>query len=489
MAVTEIDERALVRAYQAGNERAFDTIVRTQHKALYAHAYRRLNDHESAEDAVQDTLLRAYRALPNLDGDLALRAWLHRILTNVCHDERDRRRRRQDVVDRVQAEPEEVVADPADEAIVFDSVRLMAAALEQLPDRYREALVLRYVDGLSFREVGEASGTTEENARARAHRGRLALHKILSRVVVVLALVARGLRRSQESTVPSGPTEQALGPGVSDHAMTLTTQLTSHIVTAAPTVSRLAEVGSSFPGGKSALAAAAVTAVAAVSLPVAVHTVNESPKPPRPPAAVAEPVRRPGSEVSAAATASTTTTTAVAVAQSTTTSSSLVPSLARPFEPTGGPRPSSERAAVTTTSTTSTTVAPVPITPEGRLEAPDVAVTGDDPQYAVSAPFELTVGSSVRRGSLVGHLYVDGSTAFSDDLAMTIDGTTTTLRLRGEATRTTTADGVVEYTVNGPYVWKGASGYGLSERAAVRLTFRRDPGGPSAIALVLGQGK
>ena len=59
--------------HQAGDERAFDTIVRTQYNALYAHALRRLTQHEAAEDAVQDTMLRAYRALPNLDGDLALR--------------------------------------------------------------------------------------------------------------------------------------------------------------------------------------------------------------------------------------------------------------------------------------------------------------------------------------------------------------------------------------------------------------------------------
>src|SRR5918911_3772654 len=118
MAFTEIDEKVLVRAYQAGDERAFDTIVRTQYNALYAHALRRLSQHEAAEDAVQDTLLRAYRALPNLDGDLALRAWLHRILTNVCYDEGNRRRRHAGLVERVQNEPQDDVPDAAEEAIL-----------------------------------------------------------------------------------------------------------------------------------------------------------------------------------------------------------------------------------------------------------------------------------------------------------------------------------------------------------------------------------
>src|SRR3712207_3296159 len=132
MAITEIDEKLLVRAYQAGDERAFDTIVRTQWKALYSHAVRRLTDHEAAEDAVQDTLLRAYRALPNLDGDLALRAWLHRILTNVCYDEGNRRRRALALQEKVEALPVESAADAADEAVLPDTVRIMSEALKDL---------------------------------------------------------------------------------------------------------------------------------------------------------------------------------------------------------------------------------------------------------------------------------------------------------------------------------------------------------------------
>src|SRR5256714_15036022 len=142
MAFPEIDEKVLVRAYQAGDERAFDTIVRTQYNALYAHALRRLSQHEAAEDAVQDTLLRAYRALPNLDGDLALRAWLARILTNVCYDEGNRRRRQQGLVDKVSALPEETAADPVDDTVLHETVRIMSEALKDLPETYREALVL-----------------------------------------------------------------------------------------------------------------------------------------------------------------------------------------------------------------------------------------------------------------------------------------------------------------------------------------------------------
>ena len=201
MAITDLDEQLLVRAHQAGDEHAFQQIVRSQHRALYAHAYRRLGNHESAEDAVQDTLLRAYRALPSFDGDLRLRAWLHRILTNVCHDEGKRRRRQTDLIDKLEAEPVELAPDPIEEAVLHDTVRIMSDALAELPESYREALVLRYVDGLSFREVAEITGVTEENARARVHRGRLALHKVLSRVSLMVAFLVPGLRRAMPRRV------------------------------------------------------------------------------------------------------------------------------------------------------------------------------------------------------------------------------------------------------------------------------------------------
>src|SRR4051812_35670969 len=266
MAFTEIDEKLLVRAYQAGDERAFDTIVRTQYNALYAHALRRLNQHEAAEDAVQDTMLRAYRALPNLDGDLALRAWLHRILTNVCHDEGNRRRRQQGLVEKVAALPEELAEDPVDEAVLHDTVRVMSEALKELPESYREALVLRYVDGLSFREVAEASGISEENARARVQRGRLALHKVLSRLSVMIAFAVPGLRRTQKA-IDSG--SDAATSGASDHTVSLGNQLAGHVYQAAPALNRVAADGGSFIAAKSSAVATVAAAVAAVAAPVA----------------------------------------------------------------------------------------------------------------------------------------------------------------------------------------------------------------------------
>lgn len=491
MAFTEIDEKLLVRAYQAGDERAFDTIVRTQYNALYAHALRRLSDHDSAEDAVQDTLLRAYRALPNLDGDLALRAWLHRILTNVCHDEGNRRRRQQGLVEKVGALPEELADDPVDEAVLHDTVRIMSEALKDLPESYREALVLRYVDGLSFRDVAEATGTTEENARARVHRGRLALHRILSRVAIVLAFLIPGLRRTQAATTSSGA-DHAVSTGMSEHAVSVTTQLTSHALSAAPTLSRLAEIGSAFPGGKSALAAAAVTAVAAVSVPVAVHTVSDVNRSARPPAAVASPAPRSAAQPGGRAD-DLLTSSAAAPLESTTTT--VAHSLAYPFGqgtlvPDATTSTTSTSSVPPSTTTTTTRSGPPSPASDARLLGSDVTIGGDAPQYSIAAAVQLNGSSGSREGELIGRLFLfEDGTASSDDLVFTFDEVSTTLRFRGDVDQTVDEDGTTTYIVGGNYLWKGASAFGVAEHSTLQLVLRRTASGSASLEFLLAGGR
>src|SRR5438105_4057103 len=123
-----------------------------------------------------------------------------------AHQAGDRRRRDAGLIDRLEAQPIELAPDPIEETVLHDTVRIMSDALAELPESYREALVLRYVDGLSFREVAEITGVTEENARARVHRGRGALHKVMARLAVMVAFIIPGLRRTQTSTASTAST-------------------------------------------------------------------------------------------------------------------------------------------------------------------------------------------------------------------------------------------------------------------------------------------
>lgn len=199
MAITDLEPRLLVEAHNEGDEAAFAHIVRSHHQGLIAHAVSRLHDVQAAEDAVQETYVRAYRAMPRFRGDFHLRAWLHRILTNVCHDEGNRRQRDGLIVERVSSQAV-LGADPADIDIerIDVSRDVVVDALAALPVSYREALVLRYVDELSYEELAAAIGVTEGNARVRVMRGRVALKRVLTSshavAIGLLPWLRRGVR-------------------------------------------------------------------------------------------------------------------------------------------------------------------------------------------------------------------------------------------------------------------------------------------------------
>lgn len=166
--------------------------------ALTGHCYRMLGSITDAEDAVQETLVRAFRALPSFDGRSSLRTWLHRIATNACLDalaDRSRRVRTFDerpvgtVHDPLEERPRthwlEPVpdarvlppeADPAERAMLRESVRLaFVAALQYLPPKQRAALLLTEVLGFSALEVAETLETSTASVNSALQRARATL--------------------------------------------------------------------------------------------------------------------------------------------------------------------------------------------------------------------------------------------------------------------------------------------------------------------------
>src|SRR5438309_11260976 len=111
LALVKLDERDLVLSHRSGDVDAFPEIVRIHYPALFGHALRKLNDRGAAEDAVQETFLRAYRALPGFGGEFRLAGWLHRILSNVCADEAGRRSRDASAFNRLAADASTAAPD------------------------------------------------------------------------------------------------------------------------------------------------------------------------------------------------------------------------------------------------------------------------------------------------------------------------------------------------------------------------------------------
>ncbi len=161
------------------------------HRAeLTAYCYRMLASPFDAEDAVQETFIRAWRGFERFEGRAALRSWLYRIATNVCLDTlsgRERRARpmdlgpsREPVVENLATLPEvtwiEPIPDPADTAVEKETIRLaFVAALQHLPPRQRAVLILSEVLRWKASEVAELLGTSVASVNSALQRARATL--------------------------------------------------------------------------------------------------------------------------------------------------------------------------------------------------------------------------------------------------------------------------------------------------------------------------
>jgi RNA polymerase sigma-70 factor, ECF subfamily len=155
--------------------------------ALTRHCTRVLGSRSEAEDAVQETLLRAWRSHPKFEGRGRLGSWLHRIATNVCIDMLNARSRRALPADPaslnaapLEASPE---TDPAERALAQETLRLaLLVVIERLPARQRAVLLLR--DALSWHanEVAELLGISDAAVNSALYRARASLQSTDPRV-------------------------------------------------------------------------------------------------------------------------------------------------------------------------------------------------------------------------------------------------------------------------------------------------------------------
>ena len=195
-------EHELFEAARDGDQDAYRGLVERHGAELHAHCYRMLGSLHDAEDALQETLLRAWRGLPRLSRQRSLRNWLYRIATNVCLDALARRSPRVLPIDQSGA------SDPADHGEPLadgtwiepypdgeiddgyaapearyeqrEAVELaFVAALQHLPARQRAVLILREVLGFSAREVAGTMDTTVASVNSSLQRARATVDKRL----------------------------------------------------------------------------------------------------------------------------------------------------------------------------------------------------------------------------------------------------------------------------------------------------------------------
>jgi len=151
----------LVDRIRGGDDDAFRILVERHSRGVYRSAYRITANAADADDVVQETFLRAYRALGNFDARAALTTWLHRIAVNCALDLIDARRRREGRIDSGEDLTLLASSDASPDRVVLgtEMQRAVAMAMDALTGNERTAFVLRHFEGMPLEEIGEVLGT------------------------------------------------------------------------------------------------------------------------------------------------------------------------------------------------------------------------------------------------------------------------------------------------------------------------------------------
>ena len=170
-------EHVLIRRAQAGDERAFEELLRSYEGRAWRVVRNMVPCDEDARDLVQDGFLRVFRSLERFDFQYAFSTWLYRILTNLAIDHLRRRRpvKSTSAPDEEDADLELVDHDAPAPAAAMESEETVAevrAVLATLAPHFHSVLVLRELEGLPCDEIAEIVGATHVTVRWRLHRGR-----------------------------------------------------------------------------------------------------------------------------------------------------------------------------------------------------------------------------------------------------------------------------------------------------------------------------
>ena len=188
-------EDALLKAFRSGDDTAFDALIGMYSAKLYKVAYALLGSRQDAEEVVQDTFLRAYRALRTFRGESSLETWLHRITLNLARNKYQWNRRRgeglnvsltagDDSDGESGAENEQDVPDRRMEPdVVLEQDEIgtnIMKALNSLPDNLRETMVLRHVNDMPYELIAQKLDCKVGTVKSRLSRGREMLRDYLA---------------------------------------------------------------------------------------------------------------------------------------------------------------------------------------------------------------------------------------------------------------------------------------------------------------------
>lgn len=190
MSGDEVSDLDLISQARAGEDRAFAALMRRHKPALYGFVRRYVGDADAAVDIVQESFVSAWRALGRFDGRRTFAVWLRAIALNKCRDRSRRRTVRRLILGETDDQSPEARAqpdpNPTGESRVLTAERraTLQRAIDRLPEKLKEPLLLTYFDELSQQEAADVLGVSVKTVETRVYRARQRLAAWLDRSTI-----------------------------------------------------------------------------------------------------------------------------------------------------------------------------------------------------------------------------------------------------------------------------------------------------------------
>jgi RNA polymerase sigma-70 factor (ECF subfamily) len=191
--IESANDHELLVAIRDGDEAAFQEIVRRYRNPITNFIYRMLDDYDRSVELAQETFIRVYTSASRYQANYSFSTYIYRIATNLAISELRKRKRRKFVSlfsPYTSDDGDAVEMDPPDQGVLQDEAliederrRAVARAIRSLPEKYRAAVVLRDVEGLSYDRIAEVMNLSEGTVKSRINRARNLLKEKLSAYV------------------------------------------------------------------------------------------------------------------------------------------------------------------------------------------------------------------------------------------------------------------------------------------------------------------